>query len=100
MEVLNIAEDSAVISWTVEYVLEQQQYYVAYGLDEDNLNETSYSILGNSNISLRDQTYNITLDGLTTGDTYYVVVIASYGFTTIFSETVSFTTKEPGKYQS
>ena len=97
VEVLDIDENSAVVSWTVEYVLEQQQYYLVYGSDENMLNETSYFILGNSNTSLRDLTYNIRLDGLATGDTYYVVVVASYGFTTLFSETISFTTREPGK---
>ena len=97
MEVLDINVTSAVISWTVEYVLEQQQYYLLYGFDETTLNETSYSILGNSNTSFKDLTNNITLDGLTTGDTYYVVIVASYGFTTLYSEPVSFTTREPSK---
>ena len=100
VEVLEIADYSAVVSWTVEYVMEQQQYYLVYGSDENMLDDTSYFIVGNSNTSLRDQTYNITLDGLTTGTTYYVTVIATYSFTTLFSDTVSFTTREPSKLTS
>ena len=96
MKILDIADESAVVSWTVKYVVEQQTYYVVYGSDEDLLNDTSDLIAGHTNTSLRDQTYSITLDGLTQGTTYYAVVIASNGFTTLFSDTVSFTTSEPG----
>lgn len=86
-----------VITWTIEYVLEQQTYYIAYGVDSNALNETSYSIEGNSDISLVNQTYNITLDGLAYGTEYYAVVIAKYNLTTLVSETVSFTTRGLGK---
>ena len=81
----------------MEYVLEQQTYYVIYGSDENSLNETSYSIAGSSNTSLRDQVYTITLDGLTYGTKYYAVIIAKYNLTTLVSETVSFTTRDLGK---
>ena len=96
MKILDIADESAVVSWTVKYVVEQQTYYVVYGSDEDLMNDTSDLIAGHTNTSLRDQTYSITLDGLTQGTTYYAVVIAGNGFTTLFSDTVSFTTSEPG----
>ena len=94
MEVLEITHASAVVSWTVEYALEEQLYYVVYGSDEETLNQTSYSVIGSA--SLTNQTYNITLDGLRNGTTYYIIVIASFDFTILFSDTVSFMTIAPG----
>ena len=93
-----ITEESAAVSWTVEYVIEQQEYYLVYGVDEDALNLTSRTVQGNPDTSLTNQTYNITLNGLTFGTEYYVIVTAVYGFTTLYSDTVSFTTIDQGAY--
>lgn len=97
MEVSEITRDTAAISWTVEYVLEQQEYTLYYGVDENYLNLTSYSILGNADISVRNQQYNITLTGLTMGTDYYVFVLAQYGFISLYSDTISFRTTDNGK---
>lgn len=95
-----ITRNTAVISWTVEYVPEQQEYSLIYGVDENDLNLTSHSILGNTNTSLTNQQYSIMLTGLTMGTDYYVFVIAEYGFTTLYSDTISFKTTENGKADS
>ena len=95
-----IVENSVVMTWSVEYTLERQIYFVVYGVDSRALNETSYSIRGNSDTSFTDQTYNITLDGLTAGTEYYAVVVAEYGLTYLTSDTFSFTTRDFGKPSS
>ena len=97
VEVSDISETSVVVSWTIEYVLEQQEYFLVYGVDEDALHLTSSSVLGHSDISLTNQAYNITLTGLTIGTDYYVAVIAEYGFTFLYSDTISFTTHDRRK---
>ena len=97
VEVSDITEDSVIVSWTIDYVIERQEYYLVYGVDEDALNLTSYSILRDSDISLRNQSYNITLTGLFTGTDYYVFVVAEYGFSEVYSDTILFTTTEVGK---
>jgi len=88
--------ESARVTWTVASVTEQQQYYVLYGLDENNLNYSTDRISGNANTSLTDQTYSTTIQGLTSGTLYYVQVAAEFGSTILYSETISFRTIEPG----
>lgn len=100
VEVSEITRNTAVISWTVEYVLEQQEYSLIYGVDENSLNLTSNRILGNANTSLTNQQYSIMLTGLTMGTDYYVFVIAEYGLTTLYSDTISFRTTDNGKTDS
>lgn len=100
MEASEITRNTAIISWTVEYVLEQQEYTLLYGVDENALNLTSNTILGNANTSLTNQQYSIMLTGLTMGTDYYVFVIAEYGLTTLYSDTISFRTTDNGKTDS
>ena len=94
--VSDLTMESARVTWTVASVTEQQEYYVLYGLDENNLNYTTDRISGNANTSLTDQTYSTTIQGLTSGTLYYVQVVAEFGSTILYSETTSFRTIEPG----
>ena len=88
---------SALITWTVRSITEPQEYYVLYGLDQNDLNLTSNTTQGNTNTSLTNQTYSITLQGLTMGTEYYLQVIATYGTDSLYSDETSFTTLEQGK---
>lgn len=88
--------ESALVSWTVPSVTEQQEYYVLYGLDPSDLNYTTERIPGNANTSLTDQTYSTTIQGLTSGTLYYVQVVAEFGSVILNSEIMSFRTIEPG----
>ena len=88
---------SALITWTVRSITEPQEYYVLYGLDQNDLNLTSNTTQGNTNTSLTNQTYSITLQGLTMGTEYYLQVIATYGTDSLYSDKTSFTTLEQGK---
>ena len=89
--------ESAVVTWTISSVTEQQEYYVLFGTYQYNLNNMTNRILGSENTSLINQTYSTLLDGLTFGTTYYFVVVAEFGSTTLLSDVASFTTLEPGR---
>lgn len=96
IEVSNIDLDSALVSWTVPYVVEPQEYFVVYGVEETSLNFTTDIISGNDNTSLTYQTYSTTLRNLTIGTDYYVQVTAVFSYYTLYSDTSSFTTLEQG----
>lgn len=96
--VSNITEGSASISWTVPSVSESQEYYLLYGTNRYSLNFTTDRIQGNSNISLVNVTYSISLQNLDMGTMYYVVVVAEFGSTTLYSDMTTFTTNEPGMF--
>ena len=94
--VTEISMVSSLITWTVRSITEPQEYYVLYGLDRNDLNLTTNTTRGTTNTSLTNQTYSITLQGLTMGTEYYLQVIATYGTITLYSEITSFTTLEQG----
>ena len=78
----------------VEYILSQQEYYLEYGSDENNLNQTSDTILSESDTSLTNQAYNISLTGLERNTLYYVRVRVMIGDYIYSSDITSFTTSD------
>ena len=84
----------------VEYTLSQQEYYLEYGSDESNLNQTSDTLLSESNTSLTNQAYSISLTGLVCNTSYYVRVRVMIGDFIHSSDITSFTTSDfadPGR---
>ena len=89
------------ISFTVPYLLEEEEYYIVYGFNSDELYSTSDSIPSVSNTSLENQTYTIFLEGLEVGTIYFAQVVAEFGVSGEFkrySDTFVFRTKEYGTY--
>lgn len=92
----SITHNSATITWTVPFLSSPQEYTVEYGVDEDNLNETS-DTLSESDTTLTDETYSIVLNGLMRGALYYArVSTTNAGNVTFYSETTSFRTIQSG----
>ena len=93
--VSGITMTSAVVSWTVPSLTEQQMYYVEYGSDADSLNLRTGPIASDS--PLDDRTYTATLSALDDATTYYVRVVATFSDVYLYSSTESFTTIAPRK---
>jgi hypothetical protein len=88
--VSGITMTSALVSWTVPSLTEQQMYYVEYGSDADSLSMRTDPIASDS--LLDDETYTVTLSGLDDATTYYVRVVATFSDVYLYSSTESFTT--------
>lgn len=94
------------ISFTVPYFLEEEEYYIIYGFNPDELYSTSDPIMSVSDTSLENQTYTIHIEGLEAGTIYYAQVVAVFGVSgesQRYSNDTTFRTKENGihfnKYQ-
>ena len=85
----------ATVSWFVPYVPEQQAYTVRYGL-EPNVLDLTWGLLISS--QAENQTYSITVQGLTQGTDYYFRVSSTFGYSIIYSDLVSFTTLDPREW--
>lgn len=94
--VSDITDYTCTVSWTVSSITEPQEYYLMYGTSQYSLNRTTDRIRGITDISLVNVTYSISLEDLEPDTEYYVAVVAVFGSTTLYSNTVSFTTTEPG----
>jgi len=70
------------------------QYSIRYGTSSTNLNSTI------SNVSLNGNNISGTVSNLKSGTTYYYRVSAYVGGTTIYGETMNFTTKSGADYLS
>lgn len=89
------------ISFTVPYFLEEEEYYIIYGFNSDELYLTSDTILSVSDTSLENQTYTIRIEGLEAGTIYFAHVVAAFGVSGEFrrySDAFVFRTKENGTY--
>lgn len=96
---LDVKLTSVNISWTVPYIVEEEEYYIIYGVESDELDMTSDSIPSVSDTSLENQTYSLYVEGLKSGTVYYAQVVAAFGMSGEFkrySDTFVFRTKEDG----
>ena len=96
---LEVVLTSVNISWTITYFNEEEEYYIIYGFESDDLDETSDSIMSVSNTSLENQTYTIHIEGLDAATIYFAKVVAVFGASGEFkrySDTFVFRTKENG----
>ena len=83
---------SASIQWVVTEIAEEQLYYVLYGTDQGNLQ----SLDPVTSTGTGEQSYSALLQNLLEGTTYYVQIVSEFGEYTLTSETITFTTLEPG----
>ena len=87
---------SAIVSWTILRFTQQEQYYVEYGTDPDNLAQRTDPISSPVDTSVVNMMYTTSLE-LNPGTIYYLRVVAV--FNTISkraSEMSVFRTKENG----
>ena len=77
----------------------EEEYYIIYGSDPNELNVTSDTVPSVSNTSLENQTYSILVEGLDVSTVYFAQIVAAFGANGDFkrySETFVFRTKEYG----
>ena len=90
--------DRVTISWRIPHFLVQEQYYVEYGENIRNLDQTSSLIPSPENTTAVNQEYNTILLGLNSGTLYYVRVAAVFDVVIVrYSEVLALVTKEEGK---
>ena len=90
--------DRATIAWRIPYFLVQEQYYVEYGENLDNLDQTSSLLLSPENATAVNQEYTTILLGLNSGTLYYLRVAAVFDIVIVrYSEVFALVTKEQGK---
>ena len=88
---------SATISWRIPYFLFQEQYYVEYGTDPYNLNETTAPIQSPSDTTATDNDYSTPLQELEPSTVYFFRVVAVYDeIYRRYSDVGALRTKEPG----
>ena len=95
--IADITTSMAEVSWTIPSFAVQEQYYVAYGTDPNNLNQVTHTINSPVDTSLVNQRYSTTLSGLLSGTIYYIEVIAVYNEEFVRYTEAAFLVKEPGK---
>ena len=82
------------MSWIVPSVIQQQQYYVIYGLSSSALSETSATVIGTANTTLTDQQYSVGLTGLSNSTMYYFRVLAEFDDIVLMSDINTFRTQD------
>ena len=92
----SITMSSAAVSWIVPSVTEPQEYYIIYGTNQNDLSLVTDRIRGDTDTSLENVAYSISLQNLDPGTKYYLAVVAEFGSTVLFSNITSFTTIELG----
>ena len=89
------------ISWIIPSFIEEEEYYIIYGLDSDKLEFISDSIESVSNVSLENQTYSLVVGGLEAATIYYGQIVAAFGGMSLeykrYSNMFVFRTKENGE---
>lgn len=95
--VSDISMNSALVTWTIPTLTEQQTYYVQYGPSPLSLTFTSDTVISDS--LLPGQSYSVTLNGLDAGTVYYVKVVATFSDITLYSSIEMFTTIAIRKYE-
>ena len=81
------------------YIVEEEEYYIIYGFDSNELYMTSDSVSSVSDTSLENQTYSLYVEGLESATVYYAQVAAAFGLSGEFkrySDNFIFRTKEDG----
>lgn len=82
------------MSWVVPSIIQQQQYYVIYGLSSSTLDETSATVTSVSDITLTDQQYSVGLTELSDSTMYYFRVVAEFGDIVLMSDINTFRTQD------
>ena len=93
VEVVNITLNSATIQWIVSEIDEPQQYRVYYSTVPGIFENSIGPVFSADNPDLM---FQLSLENLTQGTTYYIQVVSTFGIYNIPSDVISFTTLEPG----
>ena len=95
----NIAGTSVTIGWTVANRRISHEYVVYYGTSVDSLDETSSTVDSISSSPGTDESYDVSLTGLTPDTIYYYQVEATLEGFSFESEIDTFTTLEQGMHK-
>lgn len=93
----NVLRTSASVSWRIPSFMYQEQYYVEYGTDPSDLDQSTFPIESPSDTTITNMTYSRDLTGLEPSTVYYFRVVAV--FNEVFkrySEVAALRTKEIG----
>ena len=90
---MNVTLNTTTIQWTVLEIDEPQQYTVYYSSVPGVFDNSAGPVFSTDNVDLM---FQVSLEGLTQGTTYYVQVVATFGGYNLPSDIISFTTLEPG----
>jgi len=94
----NITSTSAVIVWTVPSITyTTEQYTVIYGLSPALLEQMSSPVHSSPDLTLLNQTYWLTLDGLQPVSTYYYRIRSENTEVSSATETLQLTNLEDGE---
>lgn len=91
--VVYVSSSSATIQWTVTLIsYTPEQYVVQFGLRQNQLNQTGFTVNGNQNLSVVNETHTVVIDALLPDTTYYFRVVARNAFGSTHSRIGAFTT--------
>ena len=94
--ITGITTSAATVSWVIPSFIVPEEYYVSYGTDPNNLDQTSETLNSPQDTSVTDRAYTTTLTGLDSGSVYYIQVIAVFDVEFKRYTETAFVTKEPG----
>ena len=85
------------MSWRIPSFLFQEEYYVEYGTNPLNLDQTTVPIQSPEDTTITDMAYSTQISGLEEGTIYFFQVAAVYDVVfKRYSELAAFRTKETG----
>ena len=88
---------SATISWIVANIsFDHENYIVMYGTERAVLQNTSEVVVGNRNVLVTNDAFNVTITGLIPFTTYYYILLANNSIGNTSSNLMNFTTNETG----
>ena len=87
------AYTTATLQWNVPYITyTAETYTVIFGTDSSDLDQSSPSITGNSDITTEDQIFSFQLTGLIHDTTYFYQIVATNSYASNASMMSSFVT--------
>ena len=95
--VSNVTTVNATVAWTIPFFNQFEEYYITYGIENINLDQTTESVPSPLNTSLVNQSYTIILQDLSPGTIYYLRVAAVFNVLYVrYSDIISFRTYDEG----
>lgn len=85
------------MTWRIPSFIFQEQYYVEYGTNPDELDIITDPINSTSNTSITNMTYSTALTGLANSTIIAYRVVAVYDIYRRYSDVAYFRTSEPGR---
>lgn len=99
VQAVNISSSSATVQWVVPYLAyTPEQYTVYYGTARERLNLRTTSMNSNTDISVSNTTYEISLQALTPNTVYYYQLHSENTHAETTTVVMMFMTSEAGMY--